>query len=63
MRGAPARAIPELAGHKDLAAIQRYIRLSPAAIEGAIRLLDTSGGSSRGDSGETVVTEIVNCAR
>src|SRR5581483_1227860 len=36
MRGAPARAIQELAGHKDLSATQRYMHLSPAAIEGAI---------------------------
>jgi hypothetical protein len=40
MRGAPARAIQELAGHTELSATQRYIHLSPAAIEGAIRLLD-----------------------
>ncbi len=40
MRGAPARAIQELAGHRDLSTTQRYMHLSPAAIEGAIRLLD-----------------------
>jgi hypothetical protein len=40
MRGAPARAIQELAGHMDLATTQRYMHLSPAAIDGAIRLLD-----------------------
>ena len=40
MRGAPARAIQELAGHKDLSTSQRYMHLSPAAIETAIRLLD-----------------------
>ena len=40
MRGAPARAIQELAGHMDLATTQRYMHLSPAAVEGAIRLLD-----------------------
>jgi integrase len=43
MRGAPARAIQELAGHQDLTTTQRYMHLSPAAIEGAIRLLDTPG--------------------
>src|SRR5712691_8851934 len=57
MRGAPARAIQELAGHQDLITTQRYRHLSPAAIEGAIRLLDCEGpaghyvrsGARRGD--------------
>ena len=40
MRGAPARAIQELAGHQDLITMQRYMHLSPAAVEGAIRLLE-----------------------
>jgi integrase len=40
MKGAPARAIQELAGHQDLSTTQRYMHLSPAAIEGAIRLLE-----------------------
>jgi len=43
MRGAPARAIQELAGHQDLATTQRYMHLSPAAVESAIRLLETPG--------------------
>ena len=40
MRGAPARAIQELAGHGDLSMTQRYMHLSPAALDAAIRLLD-----------------------
>ena len=44
MRGAPARAIQELAGHADLSTMQRYRHLSPAAKESAIRLLDRSDG-------------------
>jgi integrase len=43
MRGAPARAIQELAGHQDLVTTQRYMHLSPAAVESAIRLLDSTG--------------------
>ena len=30
MRGAPARAIQELAGHRDLSTTQRYMHLSPS---------------------------------
>jgi site-specific recombinase XerD len=47
MRGAPARAIQELAGHQDLETTQRYT-LSPAALDAAIRLLET-GTESRGE--------------
>ena len=61
MRGAPTRAIQELAGHSDIATTQRYMHLSPAAIENAIRLLDQGRGSRpRGDILETAGGEIVN---
>ena len=61
MRGAPARAIQELAGHQDLTTTQRYMHLSPAAIEGAIRLLDApSTGTARGNMLATRSTESVN---
>ena len=54
MRGAPARAIQELAGHQDLTTTQRYMHLSPAAIEGAIRLLEQPNPTlGRGDILET----------
>ena len=54
MRGAPARAIQELAGHMDLSTTQRYMHLSPAAVEAAIRLLDTAPQvPGRGDIVET----------
>jgi site-specific recombinase XerD len=60
MRGAPARAIQELAGHEDLPTTQRYMHLSPAALDSAIRLLDVAG---RGNSGEAGSTEITNSSR
>jgi integrase len=61
MRGAPARAIQELAGHKDLSMTQRYMHLSPAALDAAIRLLEEPAGRLQagrglqdfGDVGET----------
>jgi integrase len=62
MRGAPARAIQELAGHRELGMTQRYMHLSPAALDSAIRLLDdrvvsrgrVGSEKSRGDMLETV---------
>jgi site-specific recombinase XerD len=40
MRGASTRAIQELAGHQQITTTQRYMHLSPAAIDSAIRLLE-----------------------
>jgi site-specific recombinase XerC len=54
MRGAPAQAIQELAGHQDLTTTQRYMHLSPAALDNAIRLLESPGmPHSFGDIVET----------
>ena len=54
MRGAPVAAIQELAGHANLWTTQRYMYLSPAAIESAIKLLDQPVSDLvRGDIGET----------
>jgi integrase len=51
MRGASAKAIQELAGHISLTTTQRYMHLSPAAKESAIRLLERDLG--RGEIGKS----------
>jgi integrase len=54
MQGATAKAIQELAGHQDLATTQRYMHLSPAHKDAAIRLLDRRPADEEfGDSLET----------
>ena len=40
MRGAPPKAIQELAGHSELVTTTRYMHLSPSAKDSAIRLLE-----------------------
>jgi hypothetical protein len=51
MKRAPARAIQALAGHQDLTTTQRYMHLTPAALEAAIRLLDGPPKGGHYDSG------------
>lgn len=48
MRGVPARAIQELAGHANLTTTQRYMHLSPAALDRAIRALEEPAPSLEG---------------
>ncbi|GJM43205.1 MAG: hypothetical protein DHS20C21_00470 [Gemmatimonadota bacterium] len=43
MKGAPTKAIQELAGHSELVTTQRYMHLSPAAKDSAIQLLELQG--------------------
>jgi hypothetical protein len=63
MRGAPARAIQELAGHMDLGTTQRYMHLSPAALESAIRLLDQAPSDKNfGDIVETGTGPIIKAS-
>ena len=59
MPGAPARAIQELAGHQDLATTQGYTHLSAAALDAAIRLLET-GTESRGEMLEAAGKSALN---
>ena len=40
MRGAVPKQVQELAGHENLSMIQRYMHLSPEAVDSAIQLLD-----------------------
>ena len=59
MRGAPGRAIQELAGHQELSMTQRYMHLSPFALSAAIQLLEGRGEPvTRGEIGETARTAV-----
>jgi len=55
MKGGAARAIQELAGDQDLTTTQRYMHLSPTAVESTIRLLDRR--EPRGEMLETAEAE------
>jgi hypothetical protein len=56
MRGAPAKAIQELARHENLSTTQRYMHLSPAAMDAAICLLDVAASRISGDIRETEIS-------
>jgi site-specific recombinase XerD len=60
MRGAPVRAIQELAGHQEIGTTQRYMHLSPAAIASAIGLLERREPVSVGDMLETGTSHAKN---
>jgi len=47
MRGAPTKAIQELAGHENLMTTSRYMHLSPAARASAIGLLNCREGAEK----------------
>jgi integrase len=54
MKGAVPGAIQRLAGHRDLGTTQRYMHLSPAAVDHAIRLLEAPmAGADFGEKRET----------
>ncbi len=66
MRGAPARAIQELAGHQDLTTTQRYMHLSPGGDRGRDSAAGSAGPKRResfGDIVETGSTEIAKSSR
>jgi site-specific recombinase XerD len=53
MRGTPAKAIQELSARADLSTTMRYMHLSPASLNQAIRLLEqrVRSGQQRGNEG------------
>jgi integrase len=55
MRGAAPKAIQELAGHRDLATTMRYMHLTPAAKDSAIRLLDAPGCGDIWETGDPAI--------
>jgi site-specific recombinase XerD len=55
MRGGPAKAVQELAGHRDLTTTLRYMHLSPAAKDSVIRLLEAPGFGDIGETGDSAI--------
>jgi len=49
------RAIQDVTGHANLSTTQRYMHLSPAAKEAAIRLLDRVDGGEIGETKQGVM--------
>jgi integrase len=61
MKGAPERAIQELVGHSELGMTQRYMHLTPAAVDAAIRLLETDDlGNKRATAVEEKGTSLAS---
>jgi hypothetical protein len=60
MRGATAKAVQELAGHKDLQTTLRYMHLSPTHLVEAIRLLESTRPAPFGEILETAGAEKLN---
>ena len=60
MRGAAPRAIQEFAGHAHVTTTQRYMHLSPAALDRAIDLLESHSSTTCGDIVETTGTPVAN---
>jgi integrase len=60
MRGAPVKAIQELAGHADLSMTLRYMHLSPGARDSAIALLNFRGTPMARAGSETATSG--NCS-
>ena len=60
MRGATAKAVQELAGHKDLQTTLRYMHLSPSHLDEAIRLLESPRAAPVGDILETAGPKNLN---
>jgi hypothetical protein len=59
MEGAPVKAIQELAGHTELTTTMRYMHLSPAVRDCAIKPLETRSASAGAAKSAQVLGEIL----